>query len=369
MEKLGRQAVKLALECEQATTDKAQAKGMPCGTVPHIKYMLKMAQSGAALFPGAGIGSDVAAAADAAAAGEMVADNAVDKCVAWQAAGKAGLKANSDASTVIEAYLNAFECGSQLKLAELKEQQYIPLESFITASKLLANQGRFEDMLALLLFGCTVYTSASLFMLIGVSCIRLDKLQDAEDALVEANLLDNRNADIWGYLCMVCLLTGPHRLEESERALSQALRLQLGTTALLRELAMAYAAVDKLSIAEDLVRRAITSEEGSSSSSGSRGSRKLLADILAGQNNAAMAVEEYQTVIEDDNGEPNVRVEAAHQCAALLTSLGRDDEVKTIKKIISALTAPPAVEEDAAPPAADVDVDATTDAVDAVDAQ
>lgn len=337
LEKLGRQALKLALECEQATTEKAQARGMPCTTVPHIKYTLKLAQFHAALFPGGEGGDDAGAAVNAATESQLVADTPVDKAIAWQAVGIANLLAKADISTVIESYLNAFECGSQLSLTDLQEQQYIPLETFVKASKLLANMGRFEDMLALLLFGCTIYSSASLFMLIGVACIRLDKLCDAEDALIEANLIDNRNADVWGYLCMVCLLTGPHRLEESTRALEQAMRLQLGSPALLRELAMAYMAVDKLQIAEDLIRRAIAADSASGSG---RGNRKLLADVLAGQNKAASAIEEYQATIEDEQADLKTRIESAQKCAELLASLGRDEEVKTINKIISALSGP-----------------------------
>lgn len=42
---------------------------------------------------------------------------------------------------------------------------------------------------------------------------------------IEANLLSNTNAEVWTYLTLVCLLGGPHRAEEAERSLFQALRL------------------------------------------------------------------------------------------------------------------------------------------------
>ncbi|XP_067912400.1 cilia- and flagella-associated protein 70 isoform X2 [Heterodontus francisci] len=40
---------------------------------------------------------------------------------------------------------------------------------------------------------------------VGIACYRLNELTDAEDALCEANILCNTNAEVWGYLTMVCL--------------------------------------------------------------------------------------------------------------------------------------------------------------------
>jgi tetratricopeptide (TPR) repeat protein len=326
--------VKLALDCEQATTEKAKARGKPCNTVPHILFMLKQAQSLAAIVAG---DADPSIALDCAVQAELCCDNPVDKAIAGQLVGAAHLKAGSDHTEIIDAYLNAFECGSQLSLADMQTNKYIPLSSFIVAAKILGNAGRFADMLALLLFGCTVYSSSSLFMLVGVSCIRLDRLTEAEDALLEANLIDNRNAEVWAYLSMVCMITGPHRLEEAEKALFQALRLGLCTASLLRELAMTFMSADKLEIAEDLVRRAVVAESRGSSGRSLQHNRKLLADILAGQNKAASAVDEYQVTIADEEADTRIRLEAATRCAELLTSLGRDEEARSLGKIIAAL--------------------------------
>ena len=43
---------------------------------------------------------------------------------------------------------------------------------------------------------------------VGISCYRLGDLEQAEDALVEANILNNLDAAVWGYLSLVCLQTG-----------------------------------------------------------------------------------------------------------------------------------------------------------------
>ena len=52
----------------------------------------------------------------------------------------------------------------------------------------------------------------------------MDELADAEDALSEANILNNEDAEVWGYLSMVCLRTG--RQLEAEQAYKYALKVR-----------------------------------------------------------------------------------------------------------------------------------------------
>ncbi|XP_078274401.1 cilia- and flagella-associated protein 70 isoform X2 [Rhinoraja longicauda] len=60
---------------------------------------------------------------------------------------------------------------------------------------------------------------------VGIACYRLDELRDAEDALCEANILNNSNADVWGYLTLVCLKT--RRKLEAEQTYKYAIKLHL----------------------------------------------------------------------------------------------------------------------------------------------
>jgi hypothetical protein len=250
--------------------------------------------------------------------------------------------------SVVDTILNAIEIASKnLTIQELKTKtstfEYIlPLECCIEASKLLLQLSRFEESLSVLLFACSIYNSSTLFLLVSMCCLRLNQLEDAEDALMEANLLDNRNAEVWGFLCLLCLTTTStqqqqQRFAEAESCRKQAMRLHLSNTTLLREIAVLYMSLDKLQIAEDVLRFALVCEEKKQNSTSSY-TRKLLADVLAGENYAVKAIEEYQRVIGDQyNIEFSVRIDACQKCIELLSSIGRDEEVKKLKKIMKKL--------------------------------
>ncbi|XP_020371487.2 cilia- and flagella-associated protein 70 [Rhincodon typus] len=69
---------------------------------------------------------------------------------------------------------------------------------------------------------------------VGKACYRLNELTNAEDALCEANILCNMNAEVWGYLTLVCLKTG--RKLEAEQTYKYALKLNLQNRKLLDEI-------------------------------------------------------------------------------------------------------------------------------------
>ncbi|XP_038676620.1 cilia- and flagella-associated protein 70 isoform X2 [Scyliorhinus canicula] len=69
---------------------------------------------------------------------------------------------------------------------------------------------------------------------VGIACYRLNELTNAEDALCEANILSNMNAEVWGYLTMVCLKTG--RKLEAEQTYKYSIKLNLQNKQLLDEI-------------------------------------------------------------------------------------------------------------------------------------
>jgi tetratricopeptide (TPR) repeat protein len=223
----------------------------------------------------------------------------------------------------------------------------------VDAAKLMILLGRYDAALSFILPACKVHiNSSALLQQAGIACLRMERMDDCEDALLEANMLDNRNPNVWGYLSLYCLSCANNRLEEAEKALEQAIRLGLAAPALLRELATSFMSVDKLLIAEDLIRRTIAIETASTvgddsniqqqqqsniSNNAAARSRKLLADILVGQNLAAKAVQEYKTVLADPFADNSTKLSAAEACNSLLVGLGRSEEVKAVGKIIETL--------------------------------
>ncbi|RQM20676.1 hypothetical protein B5M09_010355 [Aphanomyces astaci] len=155
---------------------------------------------------------------------------------------------------------------------------------------------------------------------VGVVSVRQDDWEGAEMALAEANVLDRTNADVWGYLALVCLNATSPRLREAEQALEQALRYDLANTTLLRELSNGFVALDKLEVAESLLRRSLLAGDSSLT-------RKTLADVLAAQNCASTALDQYKKALEGCSSMGD-RAALLARCANLLSMLGRLEEAK-----------------------------------------
>lgn len=265
-----------------------------------------------------------------------MADTPKDRVLAKLAEAKAFNHLKIAPESLLSAYIAAVqEAINNIPLETMIAEKIIPLETFVTIGKYLIYSGYFIEAVNILLYGAAIYSSATLCFLLGLSYLRLDRFDEAEDCLIEGNILDHRHVDIWAYLSMINLQKGYHRLPEAERCLFQTLRLGQSDPSILRELATAFVSVDKLQTAEDLIRRTIAVEiQLNSNNKANAHTRKMLADILAGQNFAAKAIEEYKLILIDDGYDWDNKLQIAEKCSQLLIQLGREEEIQSLKNIM-----------------------------------
>ena len=62
----------------------------------------------------------------------------------------------------------------------------------------------------------------------------MDQLEEAKNALCEANILNNKAPEVWAYLSLICLKT--NKPLEAEQAYKYAIKLNLDNPELLEEI-------------------------------------------------------------------------------------------------------------------------------------
>merc|ERR1711871_1817922 len=102
---------------------------------------------------------------------------------------------------------------------ELREE---PMDNtvLLRLGQLLVRSGTPEDLekaKQVFLKACTSFPTANAWLGVGIACYMRRQYDQAEEALVEANIMDIDNGVVWAYVCLVCMQL--KRDEEADRAL------------------------------------------------------------------------------------------------------------------------------------------------------
>jgi tetratricopeptide (TPR) repeat protein len=141
--------------------------------------------------------------------------------------------------------------------------------------------------------------------LLGIACTRLAQYKEAEESLTQANIYDPLNADVWGYLALMCLYDNG-RVVQATQALQEMMKCSIESPELVEEIADELVRVGKSEMAEDCFKQILTLLENPKMSDCLVGKGTIhlkLARIYHSDGRTEEAVHEYEAALESIEGE------------------------------------------------------------------
>eukprot|EP00891_Asterochloris_glomerata_P001607 jgi/Astpho2/1607/fgenesh1_pg.00028_%23_15_t len=127
------------------------------------------------------------------------------------------------------------EASAEYQAALQKQPTACPLDVYLRLGRAFAEQDQHEYARNVFVQACTVRPCASTWLGAGTAYLNLRDLQQADLCLMEANTLNNQDANIWGHAALLAILAD--HAAEAEQALTWALKLRLQDTALVAQIA------------------------------------------------------------------------------------------------------------------------------------
>ena len=152
-------------------------------------------------------------------------------------------------------------------------------------------------------------------------------MKEAEDAISQANILDNTNPKVWGLMTILCLSMGKERMVQANLTFKEALKLGLKESLTLEEIGDLYHELGEHD--QSLIAYQFLAKINPGYAEGLRKYAEVLEDPRCRNQNIDKAIEYFKKALELTKGDNNKNLIAV-KMEKLYRKMGRDNEIRDI---------------------------------------